>query len=438
MKIFTMILTASLLFITGIYAHSTTPESGTEFWVLFMKNYRSYESLNQLNNHELNIMITCDKESNVSIESSGLNINKKIRVKKDSLLNFSVPPGSEVTENEDITDKGIKITSDNPITVYCLNSRYQTSDIYKAFPAALLGNEYVGVSRKNSDGLLSQIAVLATEDGTKIEIFPSVLTLQGKAPEQVFVVYLNEGQTFLFQAMTIPGVPKEDVKQEDLTGTRIVSSKKIAVFGGHECAYVPARVIACNHLCEQLIPIEKLGSKYYVPKLEHRNNSSVRILAVEHETDIKINGKWIESLKERDYYDINDQKSDLFIETSKKSIVAQYSQGFRNGDSIGDPMMMLIRPVESFNKSFTVINPLFPNWNHYISITVPESAYSSLKVDGKMPDKSIFRLIEQSKMMIGSILVNPGVHKIECDSEISVNIYGFGTEIKLYDAYGGM
>jgi len=48
----------------------------------------------------------------------------------------------------------------------------------------------------------------------------------------------------------------------DLTGTRITATGPIEVFGGHTCAYAPYYAQACDHLEEQLPPVETWGTDY--------------------------------------------------------------------------------------------------------------------------------------------------------------------------------
>ena len=53
----------------------------------------------------------------------------------------------------------------------------------------------------------------------------------------------------------------------DLTGSIINADQPVAVFGGHDCAYVPYDQAACDHLEEQLLPNETLG--HALPGLVH-------------------------------------------------------------------------------------------------------------------------------------------------------------------------
>ena len=53
---------------------------------------------------------------------------------------------------------------------------------------------------------------------------------------------------------------------DDLTGTRVRSSAPVAVFAGHDCALVPFDRFACDHVEEQIPPVETLGAQYVVSR----------------------------------------------------------------------------------------------------------------------------------------------------------------------------
>jgi hypothetical protein len=147
--------------------------------------------------------------------------------------------------------QAIYITSDVPISVYGLNRRAQTTDNYLAFPTEVLGTEYMVLSYYSfSPEMQSTFAIVATEDSTTIEITPTTQTSGGKPANRPFTITLNKGNVYQVGARNNSHSVNNP---KDLTGTYIKSNKKIAVFGGHQCATVPSpAVTACNVLCEQL------------------------------------------------------------------------------------------------------------------------------------------------------------------------------------------
>jgi hypothetical protein len=69
---------------------------------------------------------------------------------------------------------GVHITAEQPVTVYGSNRRYQTTDTYLALPVVALGVAYRALGyRWLQQDLLSQVAVVATEDNTSVTFVPS-------------------------------------------------------------------------------------------------------------------------------------------------------------------------------------------------------------------------------------------------------------------------
>ena len=56
----------------------------------------------------------------------------------------------------------------------------------------------------------------------------------------------------------------------DLSGSLIEASGPVAVFVGHDCTQMPIGRQACDHLEEQLFPLEVLGREYVVSRLRDR------------------------------------------------------------------------------------------------------------------------------------------------------------------------
>jgi len=77
----------------------------------------------------------------------------------------------------------------------------------------------------------------------------------------------------------------------DLTGTEISASEEVAVFAGHNCAFVPFDKWACDHLEEQIYPIHALGKAYVgAHTLSSGSDPSVyRILSVADQNTVTFN-----------------------------------------------------------------------------------------------------------------------------------------------------
>lgn len=411
---------------------------GQEFWLCFMQNYKSDEGERNPNNTlMLELFITSEKNAEVTITIKALNFSKKIKVPALTVQNVKLSPLAEIISSE-IPEPGmsVRITSDVPISVYGLNRRYQTTDTYLGLPKNVLGKSYRVMSYTMSSPLMPEFAIVATENNTFIQIIPTTETQAGNKAKQPFTVTLNQGD--VYQVIAKPSGLFYD--KIDLTGTQITSNQPIAVFGGHQCAYVPAPppvIIACNHLVEQIPPTTSWGKHYFLGKLEKRSKYSWRALANFDSTKLFVNSKLVKILKAGEFYEDN-SKEDLQVTADKPILVAQYSQGYRNGDSIGDPAMILISPTKQFLTRYRFATPVNGQWNHFVSVVIPTNAIPTLKLNSKQVEGKLFRQIGISRYSIATIEVPYGTHSLTAAQPFGMYSYGFGYGADAFDAYGTM
>ncbi len=411
---------------------------GNEFWLCFMQNYKSDETERNPNNAlMLELFITSEKDAEVTISIKSLNFTKKVKVPALTVQNVKLSPLAEIISSE-IIEPGmsVKITSDAPISVYGLNRRYQTTDTYLGLPKSVLGTSYRVMSYTMSSPLMPEFAIVATENNTYVQITPTAETQAGNKTKKPFTVTLNQGD--VYQVIAKPSGLFYD--KIDFTGTLITANKPIAVFGGHQCAYVPAPppvIIACNHLVEQIPPITSWGKHYFLGKLEKRSKYSWRALANADSTKLFVNSKLVKMLKAGEFYEDN-SKEDLQVTADKPILVAQYSQGYRNGDSIGDPAMILISPTQQFLTRYRFATPVNGQWNHFVSVVIPTNAIPTLKLNSKKIEESLFRQIGISRYSIGTIEVPYGTHSLTAAQPFGMYSYGFGYGADAFDAYGTM
>jgi hypothetical protein len=309
--------------------------------------------------------------------------------------------------------------------------------MFKILPTSFLYKDYVIASYRNAMGLASQFAVVALEDSTRITIFSTTPTTNNKPSSIPYEMTLNKGEVYTFRASVVESPFFDKGPTEDLTGSYINSDKNIAVFAGHQCAYVPTDVIACNHLIEQMIPIKMLGNEYLVGNFNPRISSAFRIIATDYQTDVKINSRYTTELNYSKNFE--DKVLDpIKIETTKPVSVIEYSHGFNRDSRNGDPMMVTIRPINMFQKKFQTIVPELENWDHYINVYVETSSIANLKLNGKSLSKDLFTKIGDTKYSFASVKTEPGVKTLECPTPFSISIYGFSNVHDKYDAYGTM
>jgi hypothetical protein len=406
---------------------------GTEFWLCFQKNYK--ETGNSSSDKLLlELFISGDWDAKVHIDIDSIGFHLDTLLPAETVINVKIPSGAQIISSERPERLAIHITSDNPISVYGLNRRFQTTDTYLGLPVNVLGKEYRAMCYTESKGLVSQIAIVATENGTKVSIVPTANTQ--KHPKGIeYSVRLRRGQVY----QIIPKI--EPFSNCDLTGTFIKANKRIAVFSGHQCSYVPKSIIACNHLVEQLPPIPSWGRHFYLGTFKSRFRYTYRVLAHHNDTKVFENNDLVAELKAGEHFEKIDNRN-IQITATKPILVAQYSHGLNDGDSIGDPMMILVSPTQQFLKSYRFATPVSGSWHHYVNVVVPTASINNIILDGKKLSSSDFEQIGISRYSIGKIKVPYGTHTITGEAPFGMYSYGFGFKGSLkddqYDAYGTM
>ena len=404
---------------------------GTEFWLTFMLNNEEPERVSENTKLHLELFITGDRDAKVTIEIKSIGFKETIKINKGTVRSLLINPLAQIRSSESVEEKNaIRITSDNAITVYGLTRRKQTTDTFMGLPTNVIGKNY-RVICYNASVKLSEFAIVATEDSTVVKITPTVETQLGRPVGQTFEVKLNKGD--VYQVIARDLMPAK--RKNDLTGTQINANKKISVFSGHQCAYVPDKVFACNHLIEQVPPIVSWGKHFYIGMLKKRSKYTYRVLADKDSTKVFENGKLQKILMAGDHFE-KQANDHVQITADKPVLVAQYSQGYKNGDQIGDPMMLLISPTQQFLKKYRFATPVNGTWEHFVNIIVPNRATGSLIFDGKRLDSTKFKPLANSSYAISQLNISFGTHELEAAVPFGMSSYGFGFANENYDAYG--
>lgn len=422
---------------------------GREFWLCFMKNHLDPPNMTQEKILNLELFIAAETDSKVKIDIDSLFYHEEVLVKAGDVVNVKLSPLAQIISSE-VVEKGlaVHVTSNNPVTVYGLNRRKKTTDTFLAYPIEALGKNYRTSNYSIAVDLLSEFAVIATEDDTEITIVPTVetsyikpsnssnqksqllLNADGHKAGEPYIVKLNKGDVYQVLAKKI----LLSAAKCDLTGSLISSNKKIAVFSGHQCAYVPDELLHCNHLVEQLPPIGSWGKQYYVGRQQKRSASTVRVIANEDNSKIFVNSKLKSTINSGEFLELP-LVDEAQITSNNKIMVVQYSHGSMR-DSIGDPMMMMISPVKQYLKKYSFATPVNGYWEHFVNVICPTEAISTLRLDGEPVPLEKWSKFQNTRYSIAYLKVDYGNHTIIADKAFGMSTYGFGYNEDQFDAYG--
>ena len=167
-----------------------------------------------------------------------------------------------------------------------------------------------------------------------------------------YTVILDSLQTLLLESI------------QSLTGTKIVSDRPVTVVSGHQCALVPDNSSSCDYIIEQLPPTLNWGRNFIFPLLASRlGGTYVTVVASEHDTTADFRCTLIsENVTDTDTLELgypgnysllvlapDDQVCSMT--SNRPIIVALFSGGEGEDVANGDPLMIIVTPLEQYTTS---------------------------------------------------------------------------------------
>lgn len=397
---------------------------GTRFYVAFARQYRASGSQTP---PDLFLTITGDVDTSGTVQIPGLGFYTSWTVAAGVATTIQLPSDAEMLDSDTVTSEGVLVTALDEVAVYGLSQKQFSTAGFTAIPVDALGTDHVVLGYKNTVNSVfpggTSFTLAATADNTTVTITPT-LAINARPANVPYSITLNRGQTY---QVWVSG-PLE----ADLTGTRIVSSQPLSVFGGNTVARVPAGVNAADHLVEQLPATNTWGSQFLTQPLATRSGGDTfRILAHQANTQVFLNGSLLTTLAANQFHETIIQGASS-ITSSKPVLVAQYSNGSEFDNTVSDPFMKLVVPLEQYQNSYVLSTPLAGIDFNYANLIVPTAAVDSVRVDGAPLGAAVFAPIGASGYSGAGIPLAIGSHQFHAAAGFSVTVYGFDE----YDSYG--
>ena len=336
-----------------ILVGDTNDEETVDFVVGFSKKFNS-KAFQRL-------FITTEEPDPVSFTVEtlhGFNYNGTVSHNLTSVI--SLGHTYQVNSSND-RSKGIKIFArSKKIKVYGENYHRYTTDTFLALPCTRQNLEkyvYYGITFHYSS-FSSQLLIVGCEDNTTVTVASQTITL-------------NMMETYLYE------------RDQDLTGTRVVSNNPISLFSGHQCTYIPENIPHCDHLTEQLPNTATWGTRFLTASLAGRNTDDMyRILASQPSTIVTVT---CSTQLQSNIYNLSSagdwetivipgsNSSYCAIESNNPLLLVQFSLGY-DLDRIGDPFMMIVPAIEQYSNEVNIyITPDFSM--NFITLYVAPSYY---------------------------------------------------------------
>ncbi len=354
--------------------------------------------------------------------SNQAGFNQNVTLGADGFFNLVIPDIYQQS-GTGIANSGFKIVSPTAIGGYFVNRKGFSTDMTYLLDSGALGTNYVVASQGNGFGEGSQVAIHATQNNTNVTFTPI-----GSAP---ITVTLQAGETYKYAGGAT-----------NLTGSQVVSDKAVAVFGGHECAQVPAGTTFCDTLLEQMIPTDKLSKTYYLAAsqgsaLASTTSDLVRVIATADNTEIKVGGVVVATKNKGEYHEFSlSSLTGTTVEASSAVMVAQYLKGGAGNNT--DPAMSLVPGADTWLKSYRLSTPSGTQdfLVDYASIVIKQTDLGSLLLDGVLVDTSGCTAIAGTAYDRCDVTLPNGLFSLTADNPFLVMLGG-GSNADSYFTYGG-
>lgn len=447
-----------LFVVTLSFAQGVKDSKGTDFWVAFLPNIHN---LGTSDLDSLYLFISSETPTSGTINYTDINgtsfqhnfgISDVSTVHKFAVhysnyelrgFNQSGSRFSQNNQTEIAAPQTFHIVSNDEVTVYGFNQADRTSDAFLVLPTDVLGTDYFVLSYP-SDGNTtffsldenlstpSQFVLIASEDNTVVDITLST-NRSYKTNSKQLTTTLQRGQAYLVQA----NITRTQLN-DDLTGTKITSSKPVSLFAGHQRATVPLNGSgnSRDHLCEQIPPYDTWGNTAFVVPFVPGTNQTDEgrdryvVLSGEDNNIIYRNNVPAFTLNKGEH-----REFDLLNPESLKGTFPILVAAYKKQSSVGvsDPLMMIIPPAEQFLKSYkwinAQVNDIFEE--QFTTIVAPVATIPSIRVDNQ-PIIGNFLPIPTTDYRYITLRLSDGVHTITADRRIGIYVYGYG----LTDSYG--
>lgn len=250
------------------------------------------------------------------------------------------------------SDGAYRVASNLPIVAYQHAPRgaQLTNDASMLLPEPALAQNYVIASAR--EGTLhknhrSYFVVIATTDDTTVTWTPPVATIAGAGVPAVAAD--ASGQVTLDRLATLQVAAAFTV---DLTGTYVTADKPIWVVGASACTSEPVGNHTCDHIEEQMLPIDYWGKTYVAAHAPTRGDEKYQWRVFGGEDGVQITttpdvsgGPF--TLMKGEFKVITTTQH--FVMTGDGAFLpVQYLESQTAGAGTGDPSTVQMIPVEQF------------------------------------------------------------------------------------------
>jgi hypothetical protein len=285
-------------------------------------------------------------------------------------------------------------------------------------------------------GAADYVTVVATASDTTVTVTPTAdvragLSVPATTAGTPLTVTLDAGEVLQLEGdNAASGV-------SDLTGSLIEASAPVVVFSGNECAEIPADFDACDHIEEQLLPVDAWGTRYVAVKFSPRGSETdvYRVIAdtagTTVETDPALDG--LPATLEAGQYLEFDTDQDFVLTASAPVAMVQYMTGSTWGEAdVGDPAMVVLVPEAQYLTEYMFLTPSGYEADY---ANIVARAGTEVSIDEQPLAASLWTELSSEDFMLARVRLEPGIHHLTADREVGLVAYGYDQEVSY--AYPG-
>ncbi|XP_015265734.1 PREDICTED: IgGFc-binding protein-like [Gekko japonicus] len=358
---------APALVIAGLIPRTfSSSPLGKEFVTAFMQN-----GLPRTSHGDFKLIISgYAPETSVTIYMKRPALRAVIQVNEGQTLSATIPREAEMV-GTGLFDSTVIVRADKDISVHSVNSKPTSVDTTIVYPVTSLGTEYYIVTPTVGTDRYREFAIIAWDEPTSVDIhLKGTVTFQRK-------------KYFHGDKISIALSPYQAVQLQsevDVSGTKIVSQKPVAVYSGHTCV---SRQVSCDHVSEQLLPVSSWGTDFIVPSLPFDTEYDIVYVSTSQKTQVDTQigaSKSNRDLTAARAHLYGIQGSTAMSLSANSGIqVTFFSDGGTHGSLHYDPFFMAIPPVSSYCQAYNIYG--YDHFENYALIIAKSSETSGITLD---------------------------------------------------------
>ncbi len=406
-----------------IRAQSNITTLGTDFWVTFL-----YTSDTATGPQTYCIFATSTRQCTAQVSNPNTGWSQSFTINPTGTNRLFIPTSQAHTSvSGQLANTGFHVTASDTISLYAITQGNPNLEYTNIIPTHVLRSDYM-VQSYPADRYSSEFVIVAAENNVTVTIQQRGNSSDGHTTGDIYNITIPQAGQVYQLLSTIPG---------DLSGTRITAqnNKKIAVFNGDQCIYVPNQPTgrSCDHVVEQAMPVDYWGRRFIAVASRSARVDYVRVTALNNNCAITVNGNLVATIGGGDTYEYRMSSTTSIddIRTSQPAMAYIYFPSLdAQGD--GDPSMTTIVPIEQRlqHMNFPIISSRNVH-SHYANIICKTTSVNSMLLDGNpvgtlftpIANAPDFSYLRQS-LSVGS----HSITNLDTSGYIAY-IYGFGPRV---------